>query len=349
MLAGSIATAISDLIDDPESILTTLGTSLPSISVLLINYSLNVMFVQIPADMLRAPTIALFQGYKYLFAEKKLTRRQILEGPLEDEALDYGVALPKLLYLLVLAITYWVIAPILLGVISCTFLLSYLRWKYKMLYIYVPKYEAGGLIWYGMYKYTMYALVASTLTMIGYFGIKEGPAQGGLLLPLLYIIFRVWNFTEDCYKDTSTSFAYSHAVEADSSNGADIECATGLLGSFHADYYSQPFFYAPQVAQLQPYRIDGVSLWTNNGNFAPEYYKTNFKRNENDSGIQVSSNDQYSSNKYRSLNSKIPETTEVARVDTKRSDGGTVKKLKKYKSSSQSGLTGPLLDDEETL
>lgn len=272
MVAGSVATAIADLIDDPSSLLNTLGAALPAVSVLFINYALNVTLIQIPADMLRAPAIFLFIFYRRIFTEKKLTRRQLIEGPLAEEPVDYGVVIPKLLYLMVLVVTYWTIAPFLLGVLTFAFGGQYLRFKYKLLYIHVPKYESGGFFWYGLYKYTMYALVASTVTMIAYMGIKEGPAQGALLFPLLYVVYRAWNYTEKCYKDSSMFVAYSSAVEADCSKYATSDASQALLQTFHADYYKQPYFSAPQVAHLQPYRVDGSSLFTVNGNLASVYY-----------------------------------------------------------------------------
>lgn len=272
MLAGSVANAISDLIDDPSSILVTLGAALPAISVFFINYSLNVLLVEIPADMLRAVPLAIIQFYRYVFNEKALTPRQIVEGPLAKEPLDYGRELPNILYFVALAITYWAIAPILVGVLAFVFLFYAISWKYKMLYVNVPEYESGGMYWYGLYKYTMYALVASTLTMIGYMGLKEGAAQSSGLLPLLYVIYRAWDYTEECYKDISLHFAYSTAVEEDFSNIPTANERVPILESFNADYFKQPYYSAPQVAKLQAYRIDNTPLWTQKGTFSSVYY-----------------------------------------------------------------------------
>jgi hypothetical protein len=273
MVAGSIATGISDLVDDPSSVLTTLGTALPSISVLFINYAISVTLIQNVADMLRIPVMFMILFYRYFFNEKNLTRRQVVNGPLEEEALDYGVVLPKQLYLMVLVITYWTIAPFLMGASICAFASTYLRFKYKMLYVHVPSYEAGGYFWYGLYKYTMYALVASTVTMIAYLGIKEGVVQAVLLLPLLYVIFKAWTYTESRYKDMSLFVAYSNAVEADCSTYASPGAADALLSTFHADFYKQPYFSEAQIAQIQPYRIDGTPLFTASGALHPVYYK----------------------------------------------------------------------------
>ena len=272
MVAGSVATGIVDVIDDPESIMATLGTALPAISVLFINYTVNAVLIQIPADMLRLYPLILLEVYRYVFNEKALTRRQVVEGPLEEEPRNYGVNLPKLLYLMVLTVTYWTIAPILTAVLTVAFAFTFLTWKYKMMYVYVARYEAGGLFWYGLYKYTMYALVASNVSMIIYLSIKEGPIQAGLLIPLLYVVFKAWRYTEYCFKDSSMYVAYSNAVEADCSEYGTPESKEKLLSSFQSDYYKQPYYSAPQIARLQPYRIDGLPLWTTSGNLAPEYY-----------------------------------------------------------------------------
>lgn len=309
MVAGSIANAIADLIDDPSSMLNTLGTALPAISVLFINYGLNVVFIQIPADMLRTPVMLLFLFYKGVMKEEKLTRRQLVEGPLEDEPMAYGVVLPKILYLLVLVITYWSIAPFLSCILAFAFYGQYLRFKYKLLFVNVAKYESGGFFWYGLYKYTMYALVASNVTMIAYFGIKEGPTQAALLLPLLYVILKVWAYTESCYKDMSMFVAYSSAVEADCNKYASPEAAEQLKKSFREDYYKQPYFSAPQVVHLQPYRIDGTPLFTYSGNLDPVYYKE--VHQEGTTGVTISSNLMAGSSSSASVGYRPPDVSAI--------------------------------------
>lgn len=306
MLAGSVATAISDVIDDPSSILTTLGYALPSISVFFINYSLNALFVEIPVDMLRIAPLAIIQLYSFIFDEKALTVRQVLEGPLADEPLDYGRDLPTLMYFLVLCITYWTIAPILVGILALIFLYSTISWKYKMLYVYAAQYEAGGMYWYGLYKYTMYALVASTLTMIGYMGLKEGAAQSAGLFPLLYVIYRAWGYTEDSYKDISLHLAYSTAVDADSSRLSLSRKPDPLRQEFHADYYKQPAYSAPETAKLQAYRINRIPLFTKNGQFSSVYNKSipqasdeELDTNEESKLLGASSSTGYNNKMYR--------------------------------------------------
>ena len=275
MLAGSVATAISDLIDDPSSILSTLGASLPAISVFFINYSLNVLFVNIPLNMLRAGPLGILQIYRYFFDEKALTRRQIIEGPLAKESLDYGTELPNILYYMALVVIYWTIAPILVGILSCVLFVSTITWKYKMMYVYVPEYESGGLFWYRIYKFTMYSLVSSIVTMVGYFGLKEGIYQASGLIPLLYIVYRVWGYTEDCYKDISIHVAYSTAVDFDCRDDSEI---ASKLNAFDPDYFRQPDLNSPKIATLEAYRINRIPLWTDDGNLATVYYS-----NETDS------------------------------------------------------------------
>ena len=117
----------------------------------------------------------------------------------------------------------------------------------------------------------MYGIIASNLTMIGYMGIKEGPTQAAFLAPILYVIYRAWNYTESCYKDFSMYFAYSNAVEIDTKH--TVESTDVLVTTFSPDYYKQPWFYAPQVVALQPYRVDGEPLFTRKGSLAEVYYK----------------------------------------------------------------------------
>jgi hypothetical protein len=147
LLAGSVANAIASIIDDPSSILSLLGSALPAVSIFFMNYALNAVFIGIPVGMLRIGPLALYQIYRLLFKEKSLTRRQIVEGPLAEEAVNYGDVLPGILYFAALSLTYWVIAPILLCIMALVFCGLYISWKYMVLYVYVPKFESGGLFW----------------------------------------------------------------------------------------------------------------------------------------------------------------------------------------------------------
>lgn len=169
--------------------------------------------------MLRIGPIIVFKLYLKIFNPKKMTRRDFVEGPLNKAPIKYEVLIPKMLYLVAIQLTFLVISPILLIVSGLMFSGLFLAWKYQLCYVITPTSQMGGMLWYRIYKYAMTALMASSITMIGYMGIKEGFAQSALLIPLPFIIKFVWNSTVQKFETISLDLAHSEAVDVDLRTG----------------------------------------------------------------------------------------------------------------------------------
>lgn len=272
LIAGSVLNSVADIIDDPGSILALLGSALPSVSIFFTNYVLNAIFLGTPVFLLRWKSLLMFLFYRHFVVKRKLTRREVVEGPLAPEYADYGDYTPSVLYAMAIFLIYWTIAPILTCLIAILFAVQYVSWLYNFLYIYVPKYEAGGFFWYAMYRYTMFGLVGSTLTIIGYTIIKEGNAESIILLPLLYIIHRAWNYTTGKFELASKNLAFSNAVEVDLNSETDRESTTFLQKDFRTDLYVQPAMSASPIVRLHPYRIDDIPLFNGRGDLDQVYY-----------------------------------------------------------------------------
>jgi hypothetical protein len=144
LLAGSIFGALAEAIKNPASIITLVGKSLPGVSVFFLNYVITSLLSGVPLMMLRIVPLIIYKLYRMIFGETKLTRRMLVEGPLADNAIDYGTTLPGVLYVLCIVLTYWVIAPILQAVGALFFGAAMIAWKYYLMYIVVPNYESGG-------------------------------------------------------------------------------------------------------------------------------------------------------------------------------------------------------------
>ena len=215
LLAGSIFGALSDAISNPMSIVSLLANSLPGVSTFFLNLLITFLLSGIPMALLRIGPAAIYKLYRLCFNERKLTRRDLIEGPLASADIDYATVLPGLLYVLCIAMTYWVIAPIVGFVAGLLFAAKYVVFKYQLCYVVVNKNETGGLYFYKIFNYSMVGLMTSALTMVGYMGIKEAPAQAILLVPLLLVIYAVWCHTEEAFRTRSLGLAYEEAMRAD--------------------------------------------------------------------------------------------------------------------------------------
>ncbi|CAM9257016.1 unnamed protein product, partial [Ectocarpus fasciculatus] len=211
LLAGSIFNALNDAINDPSSIITLLGTALPTVSNFFINYMLTLLLTGTPIFLLRIGPLIVYKLYRVIFGESKLTRRTLIEGPLANAPINYGVILPKILYLVCIVLTYWVIAPILLAIGAVLFGATLLVWKYHLMYVVVPNYQSGGVFFYGLFKYSMIGLMVSTITAIAYMGIRQGAAQAPLLVPLPFIVSFVWRKAETDFMRLSMYLPFSMA------------------------------------------------------------------------------------------------------------------------------------------
>lgn len=270
LLAGSIFNALSDAIDDPSSIIQLLGTALPTVSNFFINYMLTLLLTGTPIFLLRIGPLIVYKLYRMIFGEAKLTRRTLIEGPLANFPINYGVILPNILYLLCIILTYWVIAPISTAVGALLFGATLLKWKYHLIYVVVPNFESGGVFFYGLFRYSMIGLMTSTITAIAYMGIRQGAIQAPLLIPLPFIVWNIWGKAEDEFYRLSMNLPYSMAVSDDMQQ--DAARLEELRAAFKGDYLRQPEFSEPVAAKPFPYRINGVPLISEEGHIAEVYW-----------------------------------------------------------------------------
>ena len=135
VLSGSVFNSIANIISSPTSIVYLLGASLPTVSVFFINFVITKLLGGIPSLVLRLGPLIIFKIYKLLFKEKQLTQRLFFEGPLAKASVSYGTEIPAMLYVLMIAVVYWVIAPILSAIAAAFFVLVYIAYKYQYIHL----------------------------------------------------------------------------------------------------------------------------------------------------------------------------------------------------------------------
>lgn len=281
LLAGSIFGALNDAIDDPTSILSLLANSLPGVSTFFLNLLLTLLLSGVPLALLRLVPALIYRIYRSCCCgERKLTRRDLIEGPLADATVDYATLLPQFLYVLCIAVTYWVIAPFVVFVAGLVFASNYLVYKHQLCYVYVNKNETGGLFFYKLYNFSMTGLMASAVLMIVYLAIKEGVAQAPLLIPLPIVIYCVWCYTEEKFKALSTALAYDEVVRA---NHADTVTAVhssneaAVAHTVQSDFFTHPALRGDTDVSPEVYRLAGedgtaLSLFTAEGRLNDAYF-----------------------------------------------------------------------------
>lgn len=266
LLSGSLASTFSTVAANPASVVDMLGASLPAVSLFFINYLISQVFLGIPLLLLRIAPLVKWNVFLRLTNQKKLTRRQLQEGPLADQMLDYGTTTPLIMYIILIVQLYWVITPLITIIAIAYFGGLYTAYKYQLLYIFVPKTESGGQLWYAVYYRLNVGLLVASIAMISYMGIKLGPAQTTLLIPLPFIIVIAWLFTESQYLQLSLNMSYSQASVIDS----DTKHMAALKLSFTDNFYRQECVSAPH-GQVLPHREGDVPLLDEKGELSKVY------------------------------------------------------------------------------
>ncbi|CAM9540737.1 unnamed protein product, partial [Choristocarpus tenellus] len=95
---------------------------------------------------------------------------------------------PTLLLVLVVCLLYAVISPVIMPMGALFFAAAHIVYKYQMLYVYIPKYESGGVLWLSVYPRVLVGLAVAQLTVMGYVSIRGGYTEAVCMLPLPFMV-----------------------------------------------------------------------------------------------------------------------------------------------------------------
>jgi len=103
--------------------------------------------------------------------------------------IHWGAIYPVFTNMGVIAISYSLIAPIILGVAFIGLMIIYATYRYNLLYIYSSELDARGLHYPRALKQTLVGVYLAELCMIGLFGV--GGAFGPLVMMFALVIFTI--------------------------------------------------------------------------------------------------------------------------------------------------------------
>lgn len=87
--------------------------------------------------------------------------------------------------------------PIILPFTALYFAFGFVVLKYKMLYVFQPKYEGEGFVWPLLVRGMLLALIILHLTLLGFFGLKHATYELMFVLPLpLATFYMDWYWNE---------------------------------------------------------------------------------------------------------------------------------------------------------
>ena len=266
---GSIANSIHAIIDSPQNILSILGASLPSVSTYFVSVVIVKTFTALPLELLRILPLLDILRVQSCSDKKKRTRRELRSGAFADPPMYYGWCYPNIMMVLMIMVTYAIIAPLLMPFCLVFFLFAYLMYKYQLLYVYITDYQSGGYMWYAVFDRSMICLIMAVLTLIGYYIIRLTYNTGALysLVPLPFLLVYFWRFCDDRFKQRSLQLSLESAVDLDQITDMRKKHAKPIPHDFFVkNMYSQPSLGRTSAVVPTPYRLSGNSGTGDSGN-----------------------------------------------------------------------------------
>ncbi|KAL1836118.1 hypothetical protein VTJ49DRAFT_5553 [Mycothermus thermophilus] len=185
-LSSSATVVAEKLYKNPSSAPSILAENLPKASNLYIAYFI-VQGLTIATSVLTQ--VAGFVIFWLLYKFLAFTPRAMYQKWTELSAISWGSTLPVYTNIVVIAITYSCIAPLMLGWATVAMFLFYFAWRYNVFFVTDTQVDTRGLIYPKAIKQLFTGLYLAEVCMIGLFGASVAP--GPLVLMIIFLVFTV--------------------------------------------------------------------------------------------------------------------------------------------------------------
>ena len=202
-ISSAAAASVGVIIQNPSSVTSLLAQNLPKASNFYISYFILQGLSISAGAVLQLVGVIL---YRVLGKFLDTTPRKMYKRFASLSGLGWGTVFPVYTLFTVIgerrylsqtlcpansliAITYSVIAPLVLGFATIGLYLIYLAYRYNMLYVFNAAIDTQGLVYPRALQQTTTGIYLATICLIGLFAIKT--AIGPLILMIVYLVFLV--------------------------------------------------------------------------------------------------------------------------------------------------------------
>ncbi len=224
--SGSVFKALGDIIEAPRQLPTILGLTFANISVYMVNLIAVKALSGLPIEL--SQILPIFRG---------LARRGA-----RAIAFPYGERYSALLFVLLIAMMYSVIAPLVSAAATLFFSMALCTYKFLLLRCYHTPYEGGAILWGPIYKRVLICMVCSQLTLAGYCALRMGYKQFPFLLILPIITYFSYDYNDTRYTAPSLRISRELASELDKLKEQENE---DITKEFHVEAYAPPCIINP--------------------------------------------------------------------------------------------------------
>ena len=225
----AISTSLRQIVTAPRKVLGVVGRDFPLAAMYFMRFVIFLLGTT-PLWLLRLWPL-LSRGW----------RTWTVEPPALPGVL-YGWAFPKLMMVLIVCLTYVVIAPLIAPVAFVYFFIISIEFRYLLYYVHIPQYESGGVFWYSCVPRLLFGLTASNAILVAYF-VTQNAVQTPFLLPLLLIVPAFGVYFRESYDRRTRRLSLRDAMDKDRAlerflNAHDID----ISAEFDRTMYLQPSF-----------------------------------------------------------------------------------------------------------
>ena len=182
VLAGAVLNEITSLINNPTSIVSLFGQSIPTVATQFLNYVIIQTFVSWPMSLLSGVRLIIGTLQYKLLSVTEYERDSAHSGI----TLSYGEQWPQDLLIYIIGVSYAIISPVILPFVFMYHVFGCICVKYQSLYMYdTPEFETGGMYWSLAFNRMCASLIIAQITLLGLFGLKQAPIQAGFCAVLI--------------------------------------------------------------------------------------------------------------------------------------------------------------------
>ncbi|PPQ92296.1 hypothetical protein CVT25_008893, partial [Psilocybe cyanescens] len=192
-LASGITSSLNQLINSPTSIPTILAQNLPQASVFFLTYIVLQGLSGVAGGFLQIVPLLIYYVKLFILGS---TPRAVWGIKYGLRSLNWGTAFPEVTLLVVIALGYSIISPIINGLACATFFMFYQLYKYLFLYAYQQPTttDTGGLFYPKALQHVFVGLYVEQVCLCALFflarddkGHASSIAEGALMVVLIVI------------------------------------------------------------------------------------------------------------------------------------------------------------------
>jgi len=182
-VASSITTVITQLMDNPSSVLSLLSSNLPKCSNFFISYVLFQGFSIAGGALLQVATLVLFYCLSQVLdntPRKKWNRFNNIGS------YSWGTTFPIYTNLTVITLAYSIISPVILAFAGASFLILYICYQNNINYVFGQAPDALGIYYVRALFQSMVGVYLGEICLLGLFAVSK--AWGPVILELIFLI-----------------------------------------------------------------------------------------------------------------------------------------------------------------